>query len=497
MLLKTSIVCLIMILYMCMFYYRKPHLKIRSTIIFHGITAAAILNAVFDLITLYTVNHRDTVSEVLNLILHIIYLFTILLFVYLLYIYMKSCIPSTFKFNRRVQIVQTVPLLLSALGIIFLPITYEKGVVTDYSLGPKAYALYVSVVFYLILILYYCLRYWNVLDSGKRLAIFLAVPIYFINTVVQLIFPESLLVIMSSSLILMGLILSNENTEKYMDEKTDLFNQYSFETVLDEYDFTKKNSVIALLCFCKVTDYLDLNQDVQIFREIYKNIKQNHIQGFRVGENGVVFMANSEEKSNPILNKIKEEIAVKYGKDNIIIENKIINKEDYNDKASLMRIIIGFCRETGSRFAFIDYLTHIYNRNAFERDLAVAASSKKGYYIIADLNDLKITNDSIGHSAGDTLLQGFARILAEAAENNGKAYRQGGDEFAVLYNGNPDDFIKKLEQKKDDYNKTAGVSISYAIGYCEISKENFIDIADKRMYSQKKIIKSLKGELPR
>lgn len=35
--------------------------------------------------------------------------------------------------------------------------------------------------------------------------------------------------------------------------------------------------------------------------------------------------------------------------------------------------------------------------------------------MIADLNNLKVVNDTIGHSAGDELLQSFAGILDDAA----------------------------------------------------------------------------------
>ena len=49
-----------------------------------------------------------------------------------------------------------------------------------------------------------------------------------------------------------------------------------------------------------------------------------------------------------------------------------------------------------------------------------------------DLNGLKLVNDTIGHSAGDKLLQGFARLLADAAGDDGRAYRQGGAHFGTM-----------------------------------------------------------------
>ena len=238
-LVKTPITCVLFMIYMIVFYYRKPHVPIKSTKIFQRLIAVALLNSLFDLITIYTVNHREVVPELVNLIAHIIYLMSILGFVYLLFLYMRSYLETNLRFSDRIRILQTLPFVMSTIGIFILPITYVHGKTTDYSLGPKAYALYGSLVIYLILILYYCLRYWKMLDGEKRLAIILAVPLYVVTATIQMMIPETLVVVVCSTLILLGLILSKENTEKYVDEKTALFNRYSFEKVLDGFDFDR------------------------------------------------------------------------------------------------------------------------------------------------------------------------------------------------------------------------------------------------------------------
>ena len=191
-LVKTSIVCLLFIIYMIGFYYRKPHIPVRSTRIFQMITGVAFLNSLFDLITVYTVNNRDVIPDEVNLIAHIIFLISILSFVYLLFLYMRSYLEVHLEFGRKIKLLHNLPVVLSAIGILTLPITYVQGKETDYSLGPKAYALYGSLILYLILILYYCLRYWEILDAEKRMAIILAVPIYIVTAAVQIILPETL-----------------------------------------------------------------------------------------------------------------------------------------------------------------------------------------------------------------------------------------------------------------------------------------------------------------
>ncbi len=485
MLVKTSAVCLLLIVYMMVFYYRKPHIPIKSTRLFQRLTGVAFLVTLFDLITIYMVNNRDIIPDAVNLIAHIIYLMSLLGVVYLLFLYMRSYLEVGRKFSKAVRILQGLPFFVSAVGIMVLPITYVHGKTTDYSLGPKAYALYGSVVLYLFLIAYYCLRYWEELDEEKRMAIILAVPLYVITAAIQLTIPESLVVVVCVTLIMMGLILSNENIEKYMDEKTAMFNQYSFETVLKEFDFEKQKMIIGILCFCKKESNYDWNQNVEVLQDIHKEIKLQHLEGYRIGENGVVFIAGSKEKAQMALDKVKESIESKYGEEGINIETKILSEESSASKHDCMQNITAFCTEIGRRFAYIDYLTHIYNRNALERDLS-NLKDNKGYYLIADLNDLKIVNDTIGHSAGDELLQGFAALLVATIRDNGKVYRQGGDEFAILYNADIKQLLLDLEEECRAYNQSRNVPISYAIGYCELSDSDFMNRADKMMYADKK-----------
>lgn len=489
MLTKTSLVCLLLILYMLWFYYRKPHIPIRATRIFQILTGVALLNVVFDLVTIYTVNHRDTVPEPVNLVAHIVYLLSILGFIYLLFLYLRSYLEGKLKITGRVRLLQTLPAVISTIGILVLPITYVHGEVTDYSLGPKAYALYGSIVIYLILILYYCLRYWEMLDEEKRIAIILSVPIFVTVSLIQMLLPETLLVIVASTLILLGLILSNENTEKYVDEKTNLFNRYSFEAVLEELYSDRQRQFIAVLCFCKTETNFDWEQDTLVLCDIYRELKQRRIKGYRICENGVVFISASEARAQAALEEIQGTVERKYGKENISIETKMLSGEETAEKYSCMQNIIAFCTEIGKHFAYIDYLTHIYNRNALERDLANLSEDRRGYYLIADLNDLKIVNDTIGHSAGDELLQGFAGLLVDAVRGEGRVYRQGGDEFAILSGKDAEPLVQEIAGQCRIRNRSRNIPISYAIGYCKMGDPDFLDKADKMMYENKREMK--------
>lgn len=78
-----------------------------------------------------------------------------------------------------------------------------------------------------------------------------------------------------------------------------------------------------------------------------------------------------------------------------------------------------------------DSLTSLYNRHYFERLLA-AGHMPAPAIIVADLNGLKLINDSFGHAAGDELLRVVARLLEQHAPDGAICARIGGDEFVIL-----------------------------------------------------------------
>jgi diguanylate cyclase (GGDEF)-like protein len=77
-----------------------------------------------------------------------------------------------------------------------------------------------------------------------------------------------------------------------------------------------------------------------------------------------------------------------------------------------------------NRALFRDRLTHALELH--QRDLRPLAM------LFLDLDDFKLINDSLGHSAGDELLLRVAERITGATRTGDTAARLGGDEFAVL-----------------------------------------------------------------
>jgi diguanylate cyclase (GGDEF)-like protein len=89
--------------------------------------------------------------------------------------------------------------------------------------------------------------------------------------------------------------------------------------------------------------------------------------------------------------------------------------------------------------ATTDPLTGVANRNGWEVAVGDAigdgSTESMSAMIIADLDDFKSVNDSLGHEAGDQVLQLVARRFLASVKETDTVARLGGDEFGVLLNG--------------------------------------------------------------
>jgi diguanylate cyclase (GGDEF)-like protein len=161
--------------------------------------------------------------------------------------------------------------------------------------------------------------------------------------------------------------------------------------------------------------------------------------------------------------------------------------------------------EALGKIAYIDPMTGLDNRASCERLIDHYRADKTDRTLTVfmfDMNDLKLTNDFLGHKGGDIIIAAFAKALRSAL-GDGFVGRFGGDEFlAVLEDGNEDTaeaVIATLANETDAYNEKQQnqlETIRYAVGYViantsELDIEDMINEADSHMYANKRRLKSL------
>lgn len=152
-----------------------------------------------------------------------------------------------------------------------------------------------------------------------------------------------------------------------------------------------------------------------------------------------------------------------------------------------------------------DELTSLKNRHCFEEDLIEYKKNGMPDNLVifsVDVNGLKLTNDSMGHIAGDELLYGTASCLRTVFGSYGNVYRVGGDEFIAIITIDPKRIDYLLDDLKNTTSQWSGrlinelsVSCGYAMRseYKDWTIEQLQEHADKMMYDKKSSYYANKG----
>ena len=145
--------------------------------------------------------------------------------------------------------------------------------------------------------------------------------------------------------------------------------------------------------------------------------------------------------------------------------------------------------------SFHDHLTGLYNRRYFDSILHLMNDERfmPLAVIMADVNGLKLINDSFGHAEGDTLLKKAAEVITGGCRKDDVSARIGGDEFVVIL-PNTDEAgakkivrrIRKLQSQVTVRQLGLSMSFGYAVKHDAVSDIDLIvSEAENLMYKNK------------
>lgn len=99
--------------------------------------------------------------------------------------------------------------------------------------------------------------------------------------------------------------------------------------------------------------------------------------------------------------------------------------------------------------AYTDTLTGLRNRRALDVVLTRLLERKASFAVMQiDLDYFKTVNDTLGHAAGDLVLQTVARVMVDETRGNDTVARVGGDEFTVvLPDVSSDDILRRVGRR--------------------------------------------------
>ena len=226
----------------------------------------------------------------------------------------------------------------------------------------------------------------------------------------------------------------------------------------------------------------------------------------------VRLLHNESKSHNRTLEKTVQELRtteLTLAKEKTALDNHVLQLQQANTHLIIKTIeahtLVEKTQKTTIRMTHLaehDVLTRLPNRILLNDRLAQAITlahrqGKKFAVMFLDLDHFKPINDSLGHAAGDQLLQSVAKCLTTCVRSSDTVCRQGGDEFVILLNdvGHAEDAAlsaqkilaalsvpQLINQLKQHVSVSIGISIYPDNG---LDADTLIKRADTAMYRAK------------
>ena len=237
--------------------------------------------------------------------------------------------------------------------------------------------------------------------------------------------------------------------------------------------------VARIIC---ITDSYDAMSSKRVYRD---SLSKETIRGELVRGAGKQFDPDYVEVFIKLFDDNKLEL----------IQNDESKEKTISGEGSLLiRQIMKSIEEEAKKADDADYLTGLLGRKSGEQRIVQAMKEQPGCLAFVDLDNLKRTNDTMGHLAGDYALMTTGAVLSEFGQNAVIA-RLGGDEFLYYMIGADkekatgiiENIIKTFQKRKEQSTYLSVSSLS--IGLCTTTTTDvYSDIlqkADKALYHVK------------
>jgi len=429
---RLPLACFIILAYCFWYYHKKKRLPTRTSRVFELMCLAALVHLAAAVVTEYTVNNRDQVSARFNYVWHVVFLISItcmcalILYYQILYIERGS--------GRRRRVGKRVLLVIWAAGVIaqlILPISYIDTPQGSYSLGPKAYSLYVVVIYVLAMLLLNTVLYREVIGWERSRVLLMSVAIFVTASSIQIACPYMLLTGPAMTLIVLGIMVNTEDAHLYVDHQSGLYNDLGCREILQEHLLSGRPFQLGVYVFLG-SDVAVANAMQSIERRLPEK-KTRLICGIMAGNvllvqpmSGWTAAARLPE---PLPPPGQDKLSVKY----------LARRLDCGAGDSLEQIL-GRVRDLKNRFEedilHRDELTGVLRREAFIRQVEYLLLQRRPFSLVmVDLDNFKAINDSYGHGVGDEVLKFTAAAFQSALRGDDIICRMGGDEFALVLSG--------------------------------------------------------------
>ncbi|MGE5629314.1 MAG: HD domain-containing phosphohydrolase [Solirubrobacterales bacterium] len=289
----------------------------------------------------------------------------------------------------------------------------------------------------------------------------------------------------------------------------------SRKEIMELNEFLKKSEYTFRTLFEGSSDTILLVRNSEIIDcnpaalELFRCSKKENILGKNIFE--ISTPNQPDGKSSKDETERIEKLAIKNGKYKFEWWLKKFDETVFPVEVMLTSIILNgnmvlhaSCRDISERkkmeheleyLSYHDQLTGLYNRRFFEEELK-RMDVPRNYpltLVVADVNGLKLVNDSFGHIVGDKIIIKIAHIISKACRADDIVARFGGDEYVMLLPSTSYLEAGKIIKRIKDMSvneKVESIALSASFGWAtkdspNISNQEIFKLAEDFMYKQK------------
>ena len=150
-------------------------------------------------------------------------------------------------------------------------------------------------------------------------------------------------------------------------------------------------------------------------------------------------------------------------------------------------------REELEKMVITDHLTRLYSRSYLDDKMSESMEvDEEGTFILIDIDNFKIVNDTYGHQVGDDILIQVANLIQHNIRDTDIGARWGGEEMAIYLPRIPlETGVKIAERLKDKVGEESSPKVTISCGVSYWAKERFDNVkevfkrADEALYMAK------------
>lgn len=285
-------------------YYSNRRISLGVRKVFVVALMVAMGSNALDLITVYTIEHPQSIPLVLNYLVNMAYLISFNSIPMLYYVYVREAIKPSERWSKWEYVWAFGPFAVDVLLVLTTVFThgifwFEDGLV--YTHGPWMAFLYVSAFYYMVSALIQTIIHRSELTHSQRFVVIFYSVGTIISIIFQLVCSGLLIVQFAISLALLLVYLSLENPEDFTDAQIGSFNRLAFTETINSYlrsekDFEIMGVQIGGIGYLRsVIGLTNINGLMKMIADFLESISGHRRKVFYVEQNRFMILAEGKD----------------------------------------------------------------------------------------------------------------------------------------------------------------------------------------------------------